>query len=207
MNVRITPDPPDPFTAQPFTLPAGSNLSRVHDSRFGPTDFNPGPKGGARFSFFGTPLVPVLYAAAKEESAVAETLLRKIPAAGGRLVHDAYAKNVMSMLVTKRELNLASFMGTGLRALKVVASQLTNTPDTRYPQTRKWAQAAYDAGYEGIVWMSKRNNTDQAYVLFGDRVDDSDLTVVAGSGRILSAGPGQVWLVNLCIPLHITVFV
>jgi hypothetical protein len=199
VNNRITPNPPDPFTALPFTLPSGSILSRVHNSKFGPTEFNPGPKGGARFSFFGTPPIPVLYAAAQEEAAVAETLLRKIPTTGGLLVRDAYATNVMSQLVTNRELNLASFMGTGLRALKVVAGQLTDTPDTRYPQTRKWAEAAYNAGHEGIVWMSKRDNSHQAYILFGDRVLDSDLTIVPGSARILSAGPGQAWLVNLTV--------
>jgi hypothetical protein len=207
VNSRVTPDPPNPFTPLTFTLNTGSTLSRVHNNVFGPTEFNPGPNGGARFSFFGAPSVPVLYAAETDEAAVAETLLRAIPAAGGDLPRGHYEQAVMSKVVTRRDLKLASFLGTGLRALGVVATQLTDTPDTRYPQTRKWAEAAHAAGFDGIAWMSKRNNGDRAYMLFGDRVRASDLRVEPGSARILAAGPGQAWLVDLCVPLHIDVLV
>lgn len=204
---RATPNPPTPFTPQTFVLHAGSTLSRVHTNVRGPQAFNPGPRGGARFSFFGEPPVPVLYAAETDEAAVAETLLREVPVAGGQLTPDDYKRTVLSRVTTGRDLRLAAFFGMGLRTLGVIATQLTDTPATNYPQTRKWAEAAHTAGFDGVAWMSKRNNSDQAYMLFGDRVQGRDLTVESGTARIFAVGAGRDWLADLCAPLHIEVLV
>jgi hypothetical protein len=38
-----------------------------------------------------------------------------------------------------------------------------------------WAEVAHAAGFGGCAWMSKRCNTDRAYVLFGDRVGRDDV--------------------------------
>ncbi|MCH6472076.1 RES family NAD+ phosphorylase [Sinomonas terrae] len=186
-------------------MPATTGMYRLHDNRFRTNEFNPGPKGAGRFHFFGTPAVPVLYTAATEAAAVAETLLRNIPVAGGVISYGDYQSKVMAALEIKREVRLASFLGTDLRALKVGPEQLTTTPGQNYPQTRKWAEAAHAAGFDGIAWMSRQDNSDRAYMFFGDRVTEGDFEVVPGSGRIFAVGPDLDWLTDFCAPLHIEV--
>ncbi|MGO4120704.1 RES family NAD+ phosphorylase [Arthrobacter sp. YAF16] len=202
----VTP-PPDPFTVQGFDLPAGSSIYRVA-SNARPVDvFNPGHGAPTRWAFFGGPPVPVLYAAQDEVAAVSETLLHDIPHKGGLLLPDAYMDKVAARLVTRRDLRLASFMGTGLRALQVEARDLTDSDPTTYGDTVQWAAAAHTAGFAGVVWMSKRCNTDRAYVLFGDRVDPGDLEIDPGYARVFAQGPDRDWLIDLCGPLHIEVMV
>ncbi|MCW2133406.1 RES family NAD+ phosphorylase [Arthrobacter sp. VKM Ac-2550] len=201
----VTPEPPDPFVPHAVSLPAGTVLYRVHSNRFGSTDFNPGPKGPGRFHFFGFPTVPVLYAASTEIAAVAETLLRDIPLSGGNLLYPVYGDRVLSALYLLEDMNLAAFSGMGLRVLGVEARQLTDTPGENYPQTRKWAEAAHTAGFQGIEWMSRQDNRDRAYVFFGDRVDTAQFGIVPGSGRIFAAGDDLDWLVNQCGAVNIEV--
>lgn len=201
----VTPDPPVPFRPRTIVMPATTGMYRLHDNRFRTNEFNPGPRGAGRFHFFGTPEVPVLYTAATEAAAVAETLLRNIPVAGGVISYDDYQSKVMAALEIRREVRLASFLGTDLRALKVGPEQLTTTPGENYPQTRKWAEAAHAAGFDGIAWMSRQDNSDRAYMFFGDRVTEGDFEVVPGSGRIFAVGPDLDWLTDFCAPLHIEV--
>lgn len=199
--------PPDPFTAQAFELPPGSEIYRVASNSRPVDRFNPGHGAPTRWAFFGGPVVPVLYAAQGEVAAVSETLLHDIPHSGGMLLPADYRDKVAARLLTRRTLNLASFMGTGLRALKVEARDLTDSDPTTYGDTVRWAAAAHAAGFDGAVWMSKRCNTDRAYVLFGDRVQPSDLEIDPGYGRVFAQGPDRDWLVDLCGPMHIEVLI
>lgn len=201
----VTPDPPAPFEARTIVMRAMTGMYRLHDNRFTTTQFNPGPKGPGRFHFFGAPHVPVLYTAATETAAVAETLLRNIPATGGHIAYGDYQSKVMAALEIKKDVRLASFLGTDLRALRVAPDQLTTTPGENYPQTRKWAEAAHAAGFDGIAWMSRQDNSDRAYMFFGDRVTEDDFEVVPGSGRLFAVGPDQDWLIDLCAPMHVDV--
>ena len=201
----VTPDPPVPFEARTIEMRRMTGMYRLHDNQFRTTEFNPGPKGPGRFHFFGTPHVPVLYTAATAAAAVAETLLRNIPATGGHISYGDYRSKVMAALEIKKDVRLASFLGTDLRALRVSPDQLTTTPGENYPQTRKWAEAAHDAGFDGIAWMSRQDNSDRAYMFFGDRVTENDFEVVPGSGRIFAVGPDRDWLTDFCAPMHIEV--
>lgn len=200
-----TPDPPVPFEPRTIALPAMTGMYRLHDNRFRTNEFNPGPRGAGRFHFFGSPHVPVLYAASTEAAAVAETLLRNIPASGGHISYGDYQSKVMAALEIKREVRLASFLGTDLRALRVIPEQLTTTPGENYGQTRKWAEAAHAAGFDGIAWMSRQDNSGRAYMFFGDRVMGTDFEVMPDSGRLFAVGPDRDWLINFCAPLHIEV--
>lgn len=200
--------PPDPFRPQQFDLPAGSVIYRVASNSRPVNVFNAGHGAPTRWAFFGTPdPVPVLYAAQDEVAAVSETLLHDIPQEGGLLTPDDYRNKLAGRLITRRSLRLASFMGTGLRTLQVEARHLTDSDPTTYAETVHWAAAAHAAGFDGVVWMSKRCNTDRAYVMFGDRVDSADLEIDPGYARVFAQGPDRDWLVDLCGALHIEVLV
>ncbi|HNA99370.1 MAG TPA: RES domain-containing protein, partial [Marmoricola sp.] len=82
--------------------------------------------------------------------------------------------------------------------------QLTSSPASSYPETLRWAQAAYDAGYDGCVWMSRMCNNARAYVFFGDRTADS-IRVDPGFGRLFATGTDLAWLIDLCAPLGVDV--
>lgn len=205
--VTRVPNPPNPFKPIEYTLKAGTDLYRVASNSRDANVFNPGAGGRTRFAFFGSPTVPVLYGAQTIDAAVCESMLHDIPQSGGLLRPKAYKDKVGARLTPGRDLRLASFMGLGLKALQVQNSQLIDTPPTTYNRTVAWAQAAHDAGYDGVAWMSRRCNSDRAYALFGDRVEPADLNIDPAFGHVYGAGDGLDWLIRFCAPLHIDVLV
>jgi hypothetical protein len=202
----VTPVPPKPFNPQTATLDIGTQLYRVFTAAKDrtATTFNPGFGAPTRFAFFGAPVIPVLYAAATEEAAVAETLLHDIPVSGGVLPYDKYARTVMARLELTRPLRVGILHGLGLRQLKVTAADITTSGADTYPETVKWAQAAHDAELDGLVWMSRLCNDAKAYVFFGDRCD-SAFTQDSTFGRLFATGADQLWLIDLCAPLRVDV--
>ncbi|CAN5378892.1 hypothetical protein BH09ACT10_BH09ACT10_04470 [soil metagenome] len=206
MSGLMVPDPPQPFSPEFYTHPVGELIFRVFSNVRTASTFNPtGPRGAARFSFFGEPPVPVLYGAQSDIAAICETLLHEIPASGGTLQRGQYESKVLGAITTTRPMRLASFMGTGLRRLGIEDRDLTDTEAVHYRRTVSWAEAAHAAGLDGIVWMSRRCNTDRAYVLFGDRVVEGDLLVANDVGRVFAAGPDLDWLIDLCAPHRVEV--
>lgn len=203
----MTPKPPNPFTAQEFILPRASGIYRVASNNRGVDEFNPGKGAPTRWAFFGDGPVPVLYAAQSEVAAVCESLLHDIPPDGGLLRPSAYRDRIAARLIIRRDLRLAAFMGTGRRALKVEARDLTDSDPTTYGRTVHWAAAAHRAGFDGVAWMSKRCNTDQAYVLFGDKVGAGDLEIDPEYAQIFAQGTDRDWLIDLCGPMHIEILV
>lgn len=105
----------------------------------------------------------------------------------------------MTALETRRDVKLAMLMGTGLRRLKVAPQDITATNGNVYDRTVLWAQAAHAAGFEGLAWMSARDNTAEAYVFFGDRVNETDLHVThQGLGTFSPGSPGFAHLESYC---------
>jgi hypothetical protein len=208
--VRLVP--PNPFKPLEDPLPAGSVLYRVFgntiDSAGRPrqvTDFNPGKGERTRFAFFGSPVVPVLYAAQTEEAAVCETILHDLPPGPGKIRFRSVAGRVCAPLTTTRDLRLASLLGDGPRVLETEAKHVTGTMASQYGRTVRWAEAAHKADFDGLVWMSNRRNSDRAYVFFGDRVQPGDLAALPGSGKIFAAGPDLDWLVDYLSRLKIDI--
>lgn len=199
-----TPPPPRPFDADVEILPAGGLLYRVGSIHRPISAFNPGRGKPTRFAFFGDPPVPVLYGADTEQAALAESLLHDVPASGGYVSWDDYSRVVMGRLRIIGELRLASLRGLGLRRLGVQARQLTDTDATEYPRTVRWAQAAHDAGFDGVAWTSRLCNDARAVVLFGDRAGDA-VEQDAAFGRHFEGGAGLDWLITTCAPLRVNV--
>jgi hypothetical protein len=196
--------PPDPFDPATATLPAGHLLYRVLSATRTATDFNPGFGARTRFGFFGKPVVPIMYAAETEDAAIAETLLHDVPAEGGLLPYDQYATKVLVRLELTKSLRVAILHGTGLRRLKVTAAELTSSPASSYSATVLWAEAAHDAGLDGLVWMSRQCNDTKAYVFFGDKCAQA-FTQDPSHARIFASPADQIWLIDRCAPLHVDV--
>ena len=180
-----------------------------HPKRSG-NEFNPGQGRPTRFAFFtdaSNPYagpVPTLYAAATSEAAVCESILHDVPVTGGSLPEGSYATRTVTAIKLTRSVRLAMLMGPGLRRLKVTPQQLTATDADVYDQTVQWAEAAHAAGFDGLAWMSARDNTAEAYVFFGDRVAESAFEVTShGHGSFAPGTDGFAWLSAYCALVHV----
>lgn len=171
-------------------LPSGSVIHRVFGNLRGPAEFNPGFGEASHFTFFGDPVVPVLYAAEDVEGAVCEGVLHHLPPAGGVLFPARYEDRIAAGLVTNRDLRLASFPGVpGF-------SGSQGFPDD-HPETAAWAQAAWADGLDGCLWRSPRNISSRAYVFF-DRAADAFAVAPEVAPRVFANGPDLDWLIDFC---------
>lgn len=194
------PAPPGPSGLSPLLLSWESERSfvRCHDVRFGATEFNPG-HGRGRFHPFvdgSGNVVPTLYAADRLEGALSETIFHDIPVRGEgkRLRRVRFDPFLVSSLACERELTLVQLHGYGLSRIGVSRAELIETEADGYAGTVAWARAlhAADARIDGLLWVSRQHDESHALVLFGDRVQRSDLRVVKsplplGFGEGLSA--------------------
>lgn len=190
----MIPPPPDPFPAvNRRTLPAGSEIHRIHDSGFPANGFNPGRGRPTRFAPLiradGT-AVPTLYAADGYECAAHESVFHEVQ-------HDAPRKTIPllaieplshAVLRTRRELVLAGLFEPDLNAWGMRRGQLIDTLADAYPDTAPWALAIHERwpDVDGLVWTSRRCDPQQAYLLFGGRVAEADLERVSGTRIIAS---------------------
>lgn len=203
MIARIVPNPPKPFDPLWETLEEGAVVLRCHELHFDDgttndgTAFNPGFGRPLRWSFFGDPPVPVHYSAESGRAAVAESILHNATP-GAFIPPRDWRTKVVTALRVNRTLRLARLHSDGLRRLDVHARDLTDTDSDQYQWTVQWAQAAYEAGAEGLVWMSRQHNSDRAYCLFGgaDRCSEDDLAAVAGhqEARVFATPADAEWL-------------
>lgn len=189
-------------------MPAGTPVYRVYRSRRTATEFNPNHPGAARgrFSPFGDPPVPSLYAAGGESSAVAESLFHDVPLTGGLLRPGAYLSAVMGLIRPTRDLTLAALHGFSSRHLGVDTTVVRSAEPAEYAATVRWGQAAHAAGFDGMVWMSKRYDSEKAYVFFGDRCGDA-FEQDNSFARAFALSADLEWLVDMAAPLRIDVLI
>ncbi|WP_353940748.1 RES family NAD+ phosphorylase [Streptomyces sp. HUAS MG91] len=173
---------PSAYRFQPHweVLPVGTQLWRMHSSRFAADEFKPfQPDDRAPGRFHGTPEdpYPCLYAAVDAETALAETLLRSVPfdrETGMRLVPwSAVRGKSLHAVRTRCELRLVSLCsGPALAAVLQDNTLLENEGREHYATTRQWAREVRAQVPEamGMIWGSKRNPARRALVLFGDRL-------------------------------------
>jgi hypothetical protein len=137
---------------------AGTELVRVHHRRFAPDEFS-----APRRLPFGPPVVPTLYAARDDATAIAEALFHDVPL-GGDLPLAALDGRVLTRLRAPRDLQL----------IELDDRDVIDAPASDYARTAEAAERLHDAtpGADGIAWASRRFPTQQALVLFGDRIAD-----------------------------------
>jgi hypothetical protein len=170
-------------------LDTGTVFARVHQTAYGATAFNPRASdvlfGGGRFDSTADDPYGYLYAAATNRAAIAETLLRDVPAddRGARFLAKKYWRGrQLSRLEVVRPIVLISLLSGEDLGVIGQDTWLTTCGPEDYPQTRAWAhwlrRTQSDAA--GIAWLSKRQPGVPSLCLFEDRCPPGSLVEVDG---------------------------
>ncbi|MEJ7647712.1 MAG: RES family NAD+ phosphorylase [Nakamurella sp.] len=162
------------------TWPPGGALLHCHRREWEPDSFNGSENAEVRFSPIrrrpagaaagssATEVVPAWYGGSTAECAVAESLFHDVPVAtGGELAPDRYLHRRVSIIRPTRALRLLRLDLDGVRAL-ALDRWVFDCEAHEYRRTEELAQRLYDShpDIDGLVWMSKRRNTDTAVVLY-----------------------------------------
>jgi hypothetical protein len=184
------------------SLPAGTRLWRVHESRRSAAEFKEVESdphfGGNRFDSTPDDRFPYLYVAAEARTALLETLVRAIP-------FDDYRS--ITAVEPACDLTLISLLATEDLARACQDEWLTQAPPAEYPQTRRWAQwlRSRTPWAQGMIWPSARNLGCRSLVLWGDRIPAGVLTVAPGTTVDLAGAHGASWLNRQLEPYRVTV--
>ena len=197
---------PDPSTMRVgkesyVTLPAGTELHRLHRDRFAPEKFNGTDLGNARFSPIRNAagaIIPTIYAAESFDCATCEIVLRcpdapPVVAKTGlptfQIVFPSdFADYDHSIVRTTGDLTLVDLTIAGQRKLGVNQNALLAGPRRTYPATRAWAEAIHAncPTADGLYYNSFQLGPQFAVVLFGDRLPVGALGPVS-SRRVADA--------------------
>jgi hypothetical protein len=162
--------------------PAGQAIHVLHDAAYEPHGFNPGvdaaghlrnPTRFAPIRDAAGRVVPYLYGGSSRDCAIFETVFHNVPIeAPDKFVDLAdHAHRAHGELQPRRDLHLVSLTTDGLHRLKVPKAELIGSAPIDYPDTARWAEALHHQfpAVDGLLWMSRQRDRDQALVLFGDR--------------------------------------
>ena len=155
----------------------------IHDVAFDPESFNPGvdAAGALRNPTRFAPIrdrkgrvVPYLYGGSSLDCAIFETVFHNVPidAADKFVDLDDFANRAHGCLTPRRGLRLANLTTDGLHRLKLPKAELIASAPLDYLDTARWAEAIHHQypDVDGLFWMSRQRDRDQALMLFGDRV-------------------------------------
>ena len=212
--------PPEAYRGKPARarLRAGVRLTRIHDSRFPATGFNPTLAdrhwGGGRFDATEDDPYGYLYAGGDDLCAVAEALLRDLPLlpSGSRILpQKAIAERRISWLAPRQDLELVSLKSGRDLAQLGQDSWLTKCDSRDYGFTRRWAHhiRAWAPWAQGLVWRSRLEEASLAYVFFEDRCPAGfeelpDPILVPQDGNRLDRDPGRSYLRKLLARYNVT---
>ena len=161
---------------------AGATMYRVHETIYAVHQFNPSPRGNARFSPVHDPsgsVIPTLYAATTPRGALMESVFRDVPYRAGfkNVALKRLEGRVCSTLMFQKDFQLLDLSKVALRGLGIQPRQLIDTTKDHYPVTRRWAEQVYAARppVQGFLWSSRQDDRALAVVLFGSRVQASNI--------------------------------
>ena len=114
-------------------------MYRVHDAIYAVDQFNPSPKGNARFSPILDPsgnVIPTLYAATTPRGALMESVFRDVPYRTGFKHIDSkrLEGRVCSTLLFQTDFQLLDLSKVALRGLGIPPRQLIDTTKAHYPE-------------------------------------------------------------------------
>lgn len=187
------PSPPDKLEPAPNieNLDEGVFLHRIWHKKFAANAFNPGKGAPTRFAPINTPkgeAIPTLYAGSTRECAFHERLFHDVPLEGSlRNFHLNQLSGLMyGTVAPARALRVAKLFRPDIALWNLTRDQIVHTESDAYLMTARWAEAIHRdyPQVDGLVWTSHRCDPDLAFVFFGDRVSDSDLTPTADARLI-----------------------
>lgn len=169
------------------TFAAGKQWLRVHGRNYGPTQFNSSPDGNARFSPIKNDhglIIPTLYAAENNASAIMETVLHDVPSpsAGFIYVPPAIEDRQLATIVNQVPLQLGNLTVMGLRRLGLLGTVVIDGDKPTYGETRDFGQALHAArgDIQGLIWDS-RQTKKEVIVLFEDRLPADALACIGST--------------------------
>ncbi|MDE8654266.1 RES family NAD+ phosphorylase [Novosphingobium album (ex Liu et al. 2023)] len=202
----VIPTPPADLARLVRTIawPKARVIHRIHQDQFRSDEFNPGPKGNARFS----PIcdakgnaIPTIYGGETFDCAAMESVFHDVPFVPGlkSLAKRKLKKHHYSKVLSTTNLMLVDLSATALRNLGIKRGELIESEKDIYPQTRKWAEAihAQCADVQGLCWVSRQDDRSLAIVLFGDRVGKPPLTAHAPAVDIVNDAATYADIVTL----------
>jgi hypothetical protein len=207
--------PPANYRGKPalHRMEPGTVLWRVQPRPFDVLAFNSQPAnrlwGGGRFDCTADDWYPYLYAALSQETALAELLLRDrtFPGNGHKRTLPAAllaGKQLYALEVTG-DLQLISLMSTpDLAAIRQEDGWLVEAEGRDYAFTRDWAHWLRQVAprTQGIIWNSRRNLSQPAVALFGDRCPPGALRLAAPPSQALDDEDGAKFLNDRLAPYH-----
>jgi hypothetical protein len=174
--------PGPPLDALIVEWPAKQPIHVLHDAAFAPAAFNPGvdaagvlrnPTRFAPIRDAAGRVVPYLYGGSTLECAIFETVFHNVPIdARDKFVDlDSFGQRAHGRLTPTRALRLIDLTTDGLHRLRIPRGELIDSPATEYAVTASWAAALHHRHpkIDGLRWMSRQRDSDQALMLFGDR--------------------------------------
>lgn len=132
-----------------------------------------------------------LYGASTFNGAVSETIFHNVPVRGYRGILASSLRPLQaSTLQCRRALRLVDLRGFGLQRLGVTRRELIDSNPDSYPVTRAWAASLYQAveDADGMIWVARQHDTSEAILLFGTRVEQGDLEMIAPPRHLAPAG-------------------
>ena len=189
----IAISPPATVTVSTMKWSLYTIIHRVHQDQYAGDQFNPGLNGNARFSpikdALGAP-VPALYGGSTFGCAAMETVFHDVPFAPGLKTLDKkkLVGQVHSQVTPGADLVLADLRSKALRKLGVARNQIIDTEKDQYPITRQLAAAIHTQcpQVQGMCWTSRQDDSAQALMLFGDRLNKGVLQQAAAARNLVS---------------------
>lgn len=165
---------------------------RVHPARYRPAEFRSGTDGNARFSPIRNPegaVIPTWYGARTVGCAMMETVLHDVPAPPSDYILDIErlrdADIRISRIRCRRALSLVDLSTKGLKRIGLQRRDIIDTPVEEYERCREWAIRLHtQTSAQGLLWISRQDDSAQALVVFGDRVLESAFKVEIDRERI-----------------------
>lgn len=192
------------------TWGAGVTMHRVHGTIYAVTEFNPSPGGNSRFSPIYDPsagVIPTLYAATTPRGALMESVFRDIPYRTGfkNVALARLAGKVCSTVLFRKNFLLLDLSKVALRGMGIQPRQLIDTTKARYPMTRRWAEQVYAAypRIQGFLWSSRQDDRALVVMLFGSRVQASDLLDDKLSLPLVKKGKAEDFVLQLATDLKV----
>ena len=209
-RAALTASPTVPSKIKPIAWGSGQTMYRVHDAIYAVDQFNPSPKGNARFSPIldsSGKVIPTLYAATTPRGALMESVFRDVPYRTGFKHVDAkrLEDKMCSTVVFQTNFLFLDLSKVALRGLGIPPRQLIDTTKAHYPATRGWAEQVYAAHphIQGLLWSSRQDDRALAVMLFGNRVKATDLVDAKISRTLIKSGVPEDFVLELATDLKV----